>query len=132
MYFLGLGGACGRGGIEEVRSRRSRELLAIAGRARARLERGDALPRAYARMVRGMLAALGGDSLGATNLLAQAIEHFEAVEMRFCSASVRRRLGELIGGDKGQAEVGLADQWMSDQKIRNPARMASMILTELN
>ncbi len=52
--------------------------------------------------------------------------------MRLCSASARRRLGELIGGDRGQAEIARADQWMTDQKIQNPARMASMILAKLN
>ncbi len=62
----------------------------------------------------------------------EAVERFEAVKMRLCSASVRRRLGELIGGDRGQAEVARADHWMTDQKIQNPACMASMILARLN
>ena len=89
-------------------------------------------PAAYAHMIRGGLAALRGDAPRAAILLAEAVERFEAVDMRLCSAAVRRRLGELIGGDRGQADVARADHWMTDQKIQNPACMASMILAKLN
>ena len=89
-------------------------------------------PSAYANLIRAGLAALGGDSARAVILLAEAVERFEAVEMRLCAASARRRLGELTGGDRGQANVARADQWMTDQKIQNPAGMASMILAKLN
>jgi hypothetical protein len=111
----------------------ARALLAIAARAAQRLEREHMpCPTAYSRMIRGALAALKGDTLGAAHLLTESREQFEAVKMQLCSAVVRRRLGELIGGDRGQAEVALADRWMADQKIQNPASMASMILAKLN
>ena len=134
MYFLRARAALAA--AAELRSSRpaeARTLLAIAARAAGRLEReGMPCPCAYAHMIRGALAALDGDSPRAAILLAEAIERFEAVNMRLCSASVRRRLGELTGGERGQADITRADQWMSDQKIQNPACMASMILAELN
>ena len=51
--------------------------------------------------------------------------------MRLCSAAVRRRRGELLGGEAGQAEVRRSEEWMAAQGIRNASRMASMILTDL-
>jgi len=51
------------------------------------------------------------------------------VDMRLCAAAARRRLGECQGGTEGDAEINLADRWMSDQKIKNPASMVSMIMT---
>jgi hypothetical protein len=110
----------------------SRSLLAIAERdARGLEHEGMPCPRAYATMIRGGLAALRGDCRRAAVLLAEAIDRFDAVHMRLCSASARRRLGELIGGDRGQVEVASAERWMTDQKIQNPARMSSLILTKL-
>ena len=90
------------------------------------------MPGAYAPMIRGGLAALQGDSPRAAILLADAVERFESVKMHLCAASVRRRQGELAGGDRGQADVARADRWMADQKIQNPAAMTSMILAKLN
>jgi hypothetical protein len=111
----------------------ARALLAIAARAARRLERERMpCPTAYSHMIHGALAAINGDSRRAADLLVASREHFEAVGMRLCSAVVRRRLGELKGGDGGQAEIADADRWMADQKIQNPARMASMILAKLD
>ena len=48
--------------------------------------------------------------------------------MRLCSAAVRRRLGELIGGETGRSMIDREDDWMAGQRIQDPARMAAMIL----
>jgi serine/threonine protein kinase/tetratricopeptide (TPR) repeat protein len=119
--------------VRESRPAEARSLMAVAARSARSLEReGMPCPTAYAVMIRGALAALGGDSARAAILLAEAVERFEAVDMRLCAASVRRRLGELEGGEHGQAGVAVADAWMTDQKIQNSARMASMIVTRLH
>jgi tetratricopeptide (TPR) repeat protein len=108
-------------------------LLSGSARAARRLEREKMpCPAAYARMIRGGLAALHGDLPHAALRLGEAVDLFEAVDMRLCAVSVRRRLGELTGGDSGQEAIGRADQWMRDQKIQNPARMAAMIVPRLN
>jgi hypothetical protein len=105
-------------------------LLAIARRTARRLDRERMpCPTAYAQLIRGALAALSGDRSQAITLLAEAVECFEAVDMRLCAAAARRRLGEFLGGTRGQEEIGRADQWMYEQKIKNPANMASMIIT---
>ena len=107
-----------------------RSLLAVARRAARRLERERMpCPTAYARLIRGALAAIGGDSARAVSLLTEAVACFEGVDMRLCAAATRRRLGELQGGTSGQAEIDRADRWMADQNIKNPDRMAAMIIT---
>jgi eukaryotic-like serine/threonine-protein kinase len=119
--------------LKDSRQDEARRLLAVAARAARSLEReGMPCPSAYSHMIRAGLAALRGDTARAAILLAETVERFDAVEMGLCAASVRRRLGELIGGDRGAADVAHADQWMIDQKIENPAAMASMILPRLN
>jgi tetratricopeptide (TPR) repeat protein len=111
----------------------ARPLLAVARRAARTLEHeGMPCPSAYARMIRGGLAAQRGDVPGAATLLGKAIDDFEAVDMRLCAAAARRRWGELIGGNRGQAAVSVADRWMIDQRIQNPAHMTSMILPKLS
>jgi hypothetical protein len=49
--------------------------------------------------------------------------------MRLCAAASRRRLGECLGGTRGQEEIDRADRWMSDQQIKNSANLVSMIVT---
>ncbi len=134
MYFLRARAALAAAAGEQRNSHpaRVRELLAVAAHAAGKLER-ERLPcaSAYATLTRGGLAALRRDSTRAAALLAAAAVEFEAVDMQLCSAAARRRLGELIGGDRGNETIAGADRWMTDQKIQNPAAMASMILPPL-
>ena len=127
-------GGPGRGRRQRhSRPAEARSLLAVADRDARKLAReGMPCPEAYARMIRGALAASRGDHARGALTLAEAVRLFDAVDMRLCSAAVRRRLGELMGGDSGQADVAHADHWMTDQKIQNPACMAAMILARLN
>jgi hypothetical protein len=80
-------------------------------------------------MIRGAVAAIRGDRSRATAALAEAVASFDAVDMRLCAAASRRRLGELRGGKEGQAEIDQANQWLIEQKIANPSKMVSMIIT---
>jgi eukaryotic-like serine/threonine-protein kinase len=131
MHFLRARGALAAAvAVDGSRPAEARSLLAVARRAARRLERERMpCPTAYARLIRGALAAVGGDSSQAVLRLTQAVACFEAVDMRLCAAAARRRLGEFLGGTRGQEEIDRADRWMSDQKIKNPASMAAMILT---
>jgi serine/threonine protein kinase/tetratricopeptide (TPR) repeat protein len=105
-------------------------LLAVACRAARRLERERmSCPTAYARLIRGALAAINGDPARAVSLLSEAALGFEAVDMRLCAAATRRRLGELQGGTTGEAEIDRAARFMADENIKNPDRMAAMIIT---
>jgi eukaryotic-like serine/threonine-protein kinase len=134
MYFLrGRAALAAAVELKSSRPAEARSLLAVAASAARKLEgEGMPCPRAYAQLIRGSLAALGGDGRHAAILLAEAVERFEGVNMQLCAAAIRRRVGELVGGGCGRADVDLADRWMTEQRIQNPAGMASMILVRLN
>jgi eukaryotic-like serine/threonine-protein kinase len=116
--------------LRRSQSAEPQSLLAVARRAARRLERERMpCPTAYARLIRGALAAIGGDSSRAVSLLTEAVACFEGVDMRLCAAATRQRLGELQGGVLGQAEIDRAARWMAVEQIKNPDRMAAMIVT---
>jgi eukaryotic-like serine/threonine-protein kinase len=116
--------------LRRSRSADVHSLLAVAHRAARRLERERMpCPTAYARLVRGALAAIGGNPARAVSLLTEAVKCFEAVDMRLCAAATRQRLGEQQGGASGHAEIDRAASWMADEKIKNPERLAAMIIT---
>jgi serine/threonine protein kinase len=131
MHFLRARAALAAAvAVRRSRPVEARSLLAVAHRTARRLEREQMpCPTAYARLIRGALAAIGGDPSRAVPRLTEAITCFEAVDMRLCAAAARRRLGEFLGGTRGQEEIDRADRWMSDQKIKNPANLACMIVT---
>ena len=115
--------------VRGSRPAEARSLLAVARRAARRLERERMpCPTAYSRLIRGALAAVDGDSSQAVPSLTEAVACFEAVDMRLCAAAARRRLGEFLGGTRGQEEIDRADRWMTEEKIKNPAGIVSMIL----
>jgi hypothetical protein len=43
------------------------------------------------------------------------------------AAATRRRLGEIIGGERGRQLISEADTWMHKQEIKNPAAMTRML-----
>ncbi|MGO9207559.1 MAG: ATP-binding protein, partial [Candidatus Limnocylindrales bacterium] len=102
-------------------------LLHSAERDARRLEReGMAWSRALSIPVRAGVAAARGDRSRAATLFAEAVTSLEAVDMNLYAAASRRRLGEILGGDEGRAQLERADSWMNQQGIRNPARMADV------
>ena len=133
MYFLRARAALAAAvAVRATRPEGIGPLLASAEADARKLEREKMpCPTAFARMIRGSLAALRGDLALADRELDQACGLFDGVGMRLCTAAVRRRRGELIGGRRGDDEINRADRWMKQENIQDPARMASMILTRL-
>ena len=76
--------------------------------------------------IKAGVAAARGHSSQAANLFALALTQLEAVDMHLYAAASRRRLGEILGGDDGKAQVDRADSWMREQSIQNPARIADV------
>ncbi len=105
----------------------SRPLLRSAERDARRLDReGMAWSKALAYPIRAGLAAARGDTSRAASVFAEAVTQLEAVDMNLHAAASRRRLGEILGGDEGRAQMEGADSWMRQQGIQNPARMADV------
>jgi serine/threonine protein kinase len=82
---------------------------------------------AFAEMIRGTVAHQEGNADEAVERLSAAVNGFDAADMQLYAAGCRRRLGALLGGEKGQALRGDADRWMASQEIRNPDAMTRVI-----
>jgi eukaryotic-like serine/threonine-protein kinase len=103
------------------------QLLRSAIRDARRLEReGMAWSSALSLPIRAGIAAARGDIKRAATLFAEAVASLEAVNMNLYAAASRRRLGEILGGDEGRAQIETADSWMNQKGIQNPARMAAV------
>jgi len=81
----------------------------------------------YATLLRAGVAEQRGDDGKATRLLSEAVQMFERAEMRLYAAAARRRLGEKVGGERGQQLIAEADAWMAGQKIKKPEALARML-----
>jgi hypothetical protein len=113
------------GGFFSPRAR----LLRCAARDARRIERRR-LPRLnpLATLIRAGLANLHGKREEAVSLLEAAEKGLEASDMELYAAAARRQRGTLMGGEGGQTLVASADAWMAGQDIRNPARIAAMLV----
>ncbi len=80
-----------------------------------------------AMLILAGLAHRSGDDARAVALMTQAVEGFEASDMKLYAATARRRLGEIRGGDLGLELVNQADDWMSRQQIKNPSAVANLM-----
>ena len=90
---------------------------------RERLFWADAL----ACNLRAAIAHLQGDLDAAATGWERAAHLFERAEMRAYAAVSRRRQGQVVGGDAGRTLVAAAEEFMSKEGIRNPARWAAML-----
>ncbi|HTP32062.1 MAG TPA: protein kinase [Candidatus Acidoferrales bacterium] len=77
------------------------------------------------------VVSMRGDRNRAIELVHLAESGFDRAHMRLFAAAARRRRGELLGGGPGRELAESADAWMANQKIRNSARMAAMLVPEM-
>jgi eukaryotic-like serine/threonine-protein kinase len=113
--------AAGGTGTDRVRMRGEAE------RWTRRIERERApwaMP--FVPLARAAIADQHGRRDLAVQLVETAAAGFEAADMGLHAAAARRRLGQLVGGERGAGLVGAADLWMLDQKIANPSRMTRL------
>jgi eukaryotic-like serine/threonine-protein kinase len=68
-----------------------------------------------------------GDHSKAVGLLSQAIESFDLADIDLYEAVARRRLGELLGNERGRRHIDEADAWMRKKQIKNPEAMTRMM-----
>jgi serine/threonine protein kinase len=81
-----------------------------------------------AAIIRAAIAKRRGEDAQAAALITQAIAGFEAADMALYAAAARRRLGELVGGDRGQELTVQADESMRKQQIKNPVAFANLLM----
>jgi tetratricopeptide (TPR) repeat protein len=103
-------------------------LLAVASRAADRLAREHtpwSVP--MSRLVAATVAHLERKDAAAIERLTAAHDAFEAADMQLYAAVARRRLGALLGGERGRALRQRTEEWMASQEIRNPGAMSRLI-----
>jgi eukaryotic-like serine/threonine-protein kinase len=111
------------------REGRSKRLLQMAERdARTIEDTRMAWATPLATLLRAGVASRRGDLERAAGLLAEAVAGCDTQGMALFAAASRRQLGTLIGGAKGGDLVREGEAWMTEQTIRNPARMSAMLV----
>jgi serine/threonine protein kinase/tetratricopeptide (TPR) repeat protein len=124
MYLrarLALASAAG-----SVRDRRLRIAEQLADRLSAE-KMGWSNP--MAAVIRAGLAYRRGNNARAEVLTTEAIDGFEAADMTLYAAAARRRLGEIIGGDRGEELLNQADELMRRRQIKTPAAFANLLVS---
>jgi hypothetical protein len=102
--------------------------LRLAEKLAGKIEREEmAYANPLATLIRAGIARQRGDDARAISLAEKAAEGFDAAHMRLYAVAARRRLGEMIGGDRGRQLVAQTEEWMNKQQIKNPPRMMNMI-----
>ena len=106
-----------------------RDKLSFAERLAHKIEKENmSWAKPFAVVVRAAVAHQRGQNTEATTLLAAAGDGFERADMRLYAAASRRRLGQLLADDRGRHLIAAADAWMTTQRIKNPERMAHMLV----
>ncbi|PYS24376.1 MAG: serine/threonine-protein kinase PknK [Acidobacteria bacterium] len=102
--------------------------LRLAEKLAGKIERENtAYANPMATLVRAAVAHRRGDEASAINLLEKAVKDFETSHMQLYATVARRRLGELVGGDRGRELLAKTDMWMTKQMIKNPAKMTNLL-----
>jgi hypothetical protein len=74
------------------------------------------------------VAAHRGDRARAVGLLVEAEADFARLGAGMHVAAVKRRRGELMGGEAGQRLIASVDEALAAEGVQNPARMVAMTL----
>jgi hypothetical protein len=103
--------------------------LRVALDCARKLERDREAPYAIAHawLLRGGNAVVTGDASAAVAHYASAEAAFAALDMVTHVAAVKRRRGQVLGGDAGAALVAEADAVLTEQRVRRPERFAAML-----
>jgi tetratricopeptide (TPR) repeat protein len=100
-----------------------------ARRLARQLERAPAAwSRVLASLARAAAANAAGDRAEAIEVLREALARSEGADMWLHAWAARHRLGSILGGDEGVALVTQAEQAMTAEGVRAPARMAGLLL----
>jgi serine/threonine protein kinase/tetratricopeptide (TPR) repeat protein len=86
----------------------------------------------YAFTLLAGVARKRGDQAAAVSYLEKTISAFERTDMTGLAAGARFRLGEIVGGDRGQELVATARAWMVASGMKNPEAMVRVLLPGLD
>ena len=83
--------------------------------------------QAFSELVAGGVAALQGDGATAHRSAVRAIAACDAAGLAGYGAAIRRRYGQLLGGDEGAKLVQAANAWCNAQGVADPERMTGVL-----
>jgi hypothetical protein len=114
--------------VTAARSAHNPRSLLASARRDVRWLRRESGPwaRALADLAAAGCHAVAGAEAAAARAYAAAAEGHAAVDMTVFAASARRRLGELVGGDRGHGLIAEADAELTRRGVRDPERIAAM------
>jgi eukaryotic-like serine/threonine-protein kinase len=81
----------------------------------------------FANLIRAGIAHQQGDDDAAVTLLEKASNEFAAADMTLYAIVTSRRLGEMMGGDRGRELRAEAAEWMARQMIKNPEKVMNLM-----
>ena len=125
---------CGRVAVAMAESVPENQRLPILRQARASVQflskgehqTGVAMGAAIDAGIRWLLP--GADRDEATVALERAVATAEAAGAVLLAEAGRRWLGEIIGGRRGEELLARSNGWMAEQGVRNPARLAYLVM----
>jgi serine/threonine protein kinase len=82
---------------------------------------------ALAQLIEAAIAFRRGDAHPSRQILTTAAANLTATDMHMHAAAAQRRLGQLLGGTRGQELVRQGEEWMNGQKVRNLDRMTALL-----
>jgi hypothetical protein len=80
----------------------------------------------FAMMFEGALAAHAGQPERALSALQRSVAHLEAAGLTLSAAAASRRVGQLLGGDRGRQILAAGDALMQAQSVSNPEAMTEL------
>ena len=108
--------------------KKKRKLLQTAETMAARIAK-ESMPWSdpLVPLILAPIAVDRGDRSQASTLLSESAHGFDLTDMHLRAMSARRRLGQVLGGERGRELIAEADDWMRNQGIKNPILMTRML-----
>jgi tRNA A-37 threonylcarbamoyl transferase component Bud32 len=130
LQTIQLRSHCALSAAEQTRPGPARTALVDgAERDRKRIAReAGPWPAAVATLLSAGVANLRGDRERCLALLVEAEREYARLDMALVLAAVRRRRGQLIGGDEGRELVALGDGYFAAQRVARPDRWTDALV----
>ena len=117
-----------RAAIAAVEAGESVALLGVAERHARDLQREHATwSFPLAKLLGAALAKKRGEEKRGETLLREAIEGFDAIDMKLHAAVARRRLGTAFKVDDGPDVLRASEEWMASEGVKDPDRITAML-----
>jgi hypothetical protein len=117
------------GGSPEERPALLREARQVAGWLE---RRSTPWAAPHADLLRALVAAAEDDRGACIASLEKSVAGFTAAGLPMHAAAVRRRVGELAGGEEGRAHLAAAQEWFEREGIREPASFTRLFAPSLS